>query len=258
MRYAWDYHEQYLGERGAHGKFRIFTRALLSYLRVWDRQAAERPDALLTNSKFTQARVTKYYRRESDVIYPGALELFEQTKSLPRQPAGQGDGGNRRHFLVVSRLTRSKKAALVIEAFNKLGLPLVIVGDGPERIDHERIAGKNIRFAGFVGDNELALLYLGARAVIFPSEEDFGMVAAEALSFGTPVIAYEYGGIQEIIEEGKTGEVFHAQTPEIIAEGVRRFLEREGQYDETIMKQSVAHLTKENFQKQVMEFLQTH
>jgi glycosyltransferase involved in cell wall biosynthesis len=110
------------------------------------------------------------------------------------------------------------------------------------------MAGKNIRFTGFVEDDGLALLYRAARAVIFPSEEDFGMVAAEALSFGTPVIAYEYGGIQEIIEPGKTGEVFHSQTPEIIAEGVRRFLEREGQYDEELMKRSVAHLTKENFQ----------
>lgn len=252
MRYAWDYHEQYLSELGAHGKFRIFTRALLSYLRVWDRQAAERPDAILTNSKFTEARVKKYYRRESTVVYPGAMELHEKTKHL----FSENTHPKRESFLVVSRLTRSKKVAPVIEAFNKLGFPLVIVGDGPQRGVLEQMAGKNIRFAGFVGDGELALLYQGTRAIIFPSEEDFGMVAAEALSFGTPVIAYEYGGIQEIIEPGKTGELFHAQTPEIIAEGVRRFLSREGQYDETVMKQSVAHLTKENFQNGIKNFLE--
>lgn len=267
MRYAWDYHEAYLGELGTRGKLRIFTRMLMSYLRVWDRQAAERPDAIISNSRFTAARVKKYYRRESTVIYPGALELFEKTSHEVLRPASselqrgeqaQGDKKMRIHFLVVSRLTRSKKIDKVIEAFNKLELPLLIVGDGPERIRLQSQAEKNIRFVGFTSDEELAKLYVFARAVIFPSEEDFGMVAAEALSFGTPVIAYEYGGIQEIVKPGETGEFFHAETPEIIAEGVRRFLQYEGQYDETAMKQSVAHLTKENFQKQVRKFLQTH
>ncbi len=243
MRYAWDYHNQYLNELGAYGKFQILTRLLLSYLRVWDRQAAERPDVLLVNSKFTQARVNKYYRRESDVVYPGALELYEKTK-----PFSSGISEKRTHFLVVSRLTRSKKVAYVVEAFNKLGFSLIIVGEGPERAALEKLANRNIRFVGFVPDSELANLYAGARAVIFPAEEDFGMVAAEALSFGAPVIAYEYGGIREIVISEKTGELFQAQTPEVIAEATRRFLEREGQYDEEMMKQSVAHLTKENFQ----------
>lgn len=264
MRYAWDYHEQYLGELGGapseKTRPRILTRMLLSYLRVWDRQAAERPDRLVVNSRFTQARVKKYYRRESTVIYPGALELFEKTKGvcaaeedIPRLPTVARDDSARAesHFLVVSRLTRSKKADAAVEAFNKLGFPLVVVGDGPERARLERMAAQNIRFAGFVGDRELASLYQGARAVIFPSEEDFGMVAAEALSFGTPVIAYEYGGIREIVRPGETGEMFHSQTPEIIAEGVRRFLSREGQYDEAAMRSSVVRLTKERFQKEL-------
>lgn len=252
MRYAWDCHEEYLSELGARGKLRIFTRMLMSYLRVWDRQAAERPDALLCNSRFTAARVKKYYRRESTVVYPGALALFEKTKHLFSYETKP----TREHFLIVSRLTRSKKVERAIEAFNKLGFSLIVVGDGPERMRLEKRSEKNIRFVGFVGDEELAKLYVSARAIIFPSEEDFGMVAAEALSFGTPVIAYEYGGIREILSPGKTGELFHAQTPEIIAEGVRRFLEHEGQYDEAAMKESVAHLTKENFQKQIREFLE--
>lgn len=244
MRYAWDYHEQYLDEMGARGKFRIFTRMLLSYLRIWDRQAAERPDRLLVNSRYTQARVKKYYGRESEVVYPGALSLREKTA----ESAGRKAGVERTHFLLVSRLTRSKKAGAVIEAFNKLGFPLIIVGDGPEREALERSAEPNVSFTGFVSDARLAELYVSARAVIFPSEEDFGMVAAEALSFGTPVVAYEYGGIREIVESGKTGESFHAQTPEIIAEGVRRFLANEKRYDAAAMKLSVAHLTQVNFQ----------
>ncbi|MDP3957597.1 MAG: glycosyltransferase [bacterium] len=258
MRYAWDYHEQYLDELGAYGKLRIFTRALLSYLRVWDRQAAERPDAIISNSRFTAARVKKYYRRGSQVMYPPAMELFDKTLTpLSISPLEMGRG-SRGHFLIVSRLTRSKKVDRAIEAFNKLGLPLIIVGDGPEHMQLEKRAEKNIRFMGFISDEELAKLYMSARAVIFPSEEDFGMVAAEALSFGTPVIAYEYGGIQEIVDPGKTGELFHAQTPEIIAEGVRRFLQHEGQYDEAAMRQSVAHLTEEKFQEEIRKFIEEH
>jgi glycosyltransferase involved in cell wall biosynthesis len=251
MRYAWDYHNQYLDELSPYGKLRIFTRMLLSYLRVWDRQAAERPDVLLVNSQFTQARVKKYYRRESEVIYPGALELYEKTKHFFSEISRE-----KKHFLVVSRLTRSKKIEYVIEAFNKLRLPLIIAGIGPERTAFQKIAGQNIHFVGFVDDNKLAELYAGARAVIFPAEEDFGMVAAEALSFGVPIIAYEYGGIREIVIPEKTGELFSAQTPEVLAEGVKRFLTREGQYDENIMKQSVTHLTKTRFQKELGEFIE--
>lgn len=251
MRYAWDYHNQYLDELSPYGKSRIFTRMLISYLRVWDRQAAERPDILLVNSQFTQARVKKYYRRESEVIYPGILELYEKTKHFFSEISRE-----KKHFLVVSRLTRSKKIEYVIEAFNKLRLPLIIAGTGPECAALQKIAGQNIRFIGFVDDNKLAELYSGARAVIFPAEEDFGMVAAEALSFGASVIAYEYGGIREIVIPEKTGELFSAQTPEVLAEGIRRFLAREGQYDENIMKQFVVKFSKENFQKEIRESIE--
>lgn len=246
MRFAWDYHEQYLGELHARGKRKIFTRMVMSYLRVWDRQAGERPDTLLVNSKFTGARVKKYYRRDCTLVYPGALDLSEKFLKTPPSDIVL----ERTHFLIVSRLTRSKKVDIVIEAFNKLGLPLQIVGAGPEEKKLRQMAGKNITFAGFVEDAELVELYRGARAVVFPAEEDFGMVAVEALSFGAPVIAFEYGGIREIVKQGETGELFHAQTPEVVAEGVRRFLENEGKYDEAGMKQSVAHFTKERFKRE--------
>lgn len=254
MRYAWDYHEQYLGELGARGKRNIFLRMILSYLRIWDRQAAERPDAIIVNSKFTEARVKKYYRRESTVVYPGALALVEKSAGSVSQEIIT----EKKCFLVVSRLTRSKKVDKVVEAFNKLGLSLIIVGDGPERKKLEQLAEKNITFKGFVEDTELVHLYRSARAIIFPSEEDFGMVAVEALSFGTPVIAYEYGGIKEIVQQGKTGELFHAGTSEIIAEGVRRFLENEGKYDKALMKQSVAHFTKERFQSELRAVIEKY
>src|SRR6185369_7966088 len=222
MRYAWDYHEEYLREIGARGRLKIFSRMLISYLRIWDFQAAARPDMLLVNSHYTKSRVKKYYKRDAEVIYPPALSLFEKN-----QHATTGSQIEKTSFLVVSRLTRSKKIDIVVEAFNKLALPLTIVGIGPEKERLEKMSEKNISFVGFQSDEDLAKLYQSARALIFPSEEDFGMVAVEALSFTVPVIAFEYGGIREIVEEGETGEFFHAQAPEIIAEAVRRFLMNE-------------------------------
>lgn len=244
MRYAWDYHEAYLREMGALGRWSICTRILMSYLRIWDSQAAARPDVLIANSQFTLARIEKYYRREAEVIYPPAILSHIEREKVKRE-----------YFLVVSRLTRSKKIEVVVQAFKKLSLPLVVAGTGPEQEKLQKIAGKQTRFTGFVTDNELVELYRGARALIVPSEEDFGMVAAEALSCGTPVIALEYGGMREIVTPGVTGEFFHVAAPEIIAEGVRRFLEKEGTYDEAMMKASVAKFSSENFQEQMREVI---
>ena len=245
MRYAWDYHENYLQELGARGRRSILTRMLMSYLRIWDKQAAERPDVLLANSQFTARRIKKYYRREAQVIYPGALSLFEKSEKFLEVPGIQRD-----YFLVVSRLTRSKKIEAVVDAFNKLGLPLIVVGTGPEELALRKRASAHIQFVGFVEDHELVKWYRGARAVIFPSEEDFGMVAVEALSFGVPVIGLEYGGLREIVVPG-TGEFFHTTAPEIVAEGVRRFLAQEGQYSEEVMKESVKRFSKERFQEEM-------
>lgn len=245
MRYAWDYHESYLQELGVRGRRSILTRMLMSYLRIWDKQAAERPDVLLANSQFTAARIRKYYRREAQVMYPGV--------TLGQSVTSTGTATKREYFLVVSRLTRSKRIEAVVEAFNKLSLPLVIVGTGPEEKRLRKMAGSHIRFAGFVTDHELVGWYQGARAVVFPSEEDFGMVAVEALSLGTPVIGLEYGGLQEIVTPGHTGEFFLTASPEIIAEGVHRFLKKEGTYDETGMRESVKKFSKENFQYAVRE-----
>ncbi len=252
MRYAWDSHESYLQELGASGRKSILTRMLMSYLRIWDRQAADRPDILVANSLFTADRIRKYYRREAAIVYPPV--------SLRQQVAVEKIAGSdtekesqssvpKKYFLVVSRLTTSKGIDRVIEAFNKLSLPLLIVGAGAEKKHLEDRAGEHIRFVGFVEDQELATLYQNARAVLFPSEEDFGMVAAEALSFGTPVIGLDYGGLREIITPGVTGELFHTAAPEIIAEGVRRFLEHEGQYDATVMQTSVQKFNEENFRE---------
>lgn len=220
MRYVWDTQERYLRELGREKSF--ILRLLLSYLRVWDRQSAERPDTLLVNSLFTRRRIEKYYRREATVVFPPAGALQEHQ--------AVSDQKTRESFLIVARLTRSKRVDTVIEAFNRLELPLTVVGTGPEEKSLREMAGHTIRFAGAASDAELAEHYASARAILQPSEEDFGMVVAEAFSFGTPAIALASGGAAELIEPGVTGELYTGGTPEMVADGVRRFLERESGY----------------------------
>lgn len=217
MRYVWDtFHEH----PGLTTGFRFGKRLCMSYLRLWDKEAADRPDSLLVNSDYTRKRIAKYYRRESTVVYPpvrvGQAQVY---------PAVKREG-----FLLVARLTAAKHIDIVIEAFNKLGLPLVIVGLGPEEKRLRKMAAGHISFVGFVTDVELITRYHGVRALIQASEEDFGLSAAEALRCGTPVIAYQAGAIQEFMLAGKQGEYFDDLVPEAVADAVRRFIAHEGKY----------------------------
>lgn len=280
MRYAWDYNEQYLQEMGGgHGKFSIFKRMALSYLRVWDREAADRPDFLMANSQYTQSRISKYYRRESVVVYPAVADTSLSRAGTTTPSAGlqshqedmqgkKNDAQDRaenkealfgfvskEYFLVVSRLTPNKKADLAVEAFNKLGLPLIVVGVGNQKDHLTSIAKKNIKIVGWQSDEEIAHLYAHARAFIFPAEDDFGMTMVEAMSHGTPVIAYAQGGAREIVKEGVTGEFFRAQTPEVLADGVRRFLENEQSYDMKTIQESSGRFSREVFKQSILAVL---
>jgi len=214
-RYLWDANERYLVRTGSGVCGRFVGRIVLSYLRIWDREAAERPDVVVANSEYTAERIRKYYRREPTVLRP-PVTIPDPGESRPRED----------FFLVVARLTESKEVGAVIEAFGKLDLPLRVVGDGPERKKLGSRAGKTVTFEGLVDDAALASLYSRALAVVVPSEEDFGLAAAEALAFGTPVIAFAEGGAREVVPKGEAGELFRAATPEVIAAAVRRFLER--------------------------------
>ena len=235
MRFVWDYNERYLRTNNQQPTTNnFFIRLLLSYLRLWDFEAAKRPDYLIANSVYTQERVKKYYRRDSTVIYPPVAK-----SEIPASPAG---GLNPKseinskfkiqnskitdYFLVVSRLSPYKKVDLVVEAFNKLELPLVVIGEGKQYKYLKKIAKDNIKILGWQSDEKIAEYYRNARAFIFPSEDDFGLTAVEAMSYGTPVIAYRGGGATETVIEGVTGEFFDAQTPEVLSDAVRRFMEK--------------------------------
>jgi len=245
MRFAWDKHKSYLEDLGLTLHFRILGHFALSYLRVWDFQAADRPDLLIANSQFTQERIAKYYRRSSTVIYPGI-----------RVPQISNYQETRGYFLVVSRLTKAKKIDVAIEAMNKLGLPLVVVGTGPEKEVLERLAGRTITFKGAVSDTELQDLYGGARALIIPSEEDFGMVAVEALAVGTPVISSARGGVREIVVDQVHGLFFNTFMPEILAEAILRFIQQEKSFDRDILKARAALFSEERFMNELKAVVQ--
>jgi glycosyltransferase involved in cell wall biosynthesis len=183
----------------------------LSYLRVWDRQAAERVDQWVAISECVQRRIEKYYDKQSTIVYPPVnVAKF----SVHHDPGT--------YWLMVGRLVAYKNFDLAICAFNRLGWPLKIVGTGVEERRLRAMAKPNIQFVGSVTDEQLAQLYGGASAVLFPQEEDFGIVPLEAMASGRPVIAYRGGGALETVIDRMTGVFFDEQTEESLMAAVDR------------------------------------
>lgn len=247
MRFAWDYSDQYLKEI-KEKKMSFIIRFLLSYLRVWDKLAAERPDYLISNSNYTKKRVEKYYRRNSEVIYPPVEELSVISHKLSIE---QKD-----YFLVVSRLSPYKKVDLVVEAFNKLGLPLVVIGQGEQESYLRKIANGNVKILGWQSDEVVKSYMENAMAFIFPCVDDFGMAPVEAMRLGVPVIAYKKGGALETIKEGVTGEFFEAQTMEVLADGVRRFMLNRDKYAKDVIMKKAQEFSREKFEEELKKYIE--
>ena len=245
-RYLWDWYPHVLEEFGGGSlKYGILS-ILLHYLRLWDQSASRRVDFFVANSNATAGRIRKYYGRDSDVIYPPVnMNRFMPTKE------------NKGYFLIVSRLSPYKKIDVAIHAFNKLELPLVIVGEGRDRERLQGIAGQSVTFRGFVNDDKLPDLYAGARAVIFPGEDDFGIVPVEAMASGKPVIALRRGGATETVVEGVTGELFDEPHEAILAEAVRGFIEKENTYDYLKIRERAELYSEENFKKNLEEYVES-
>lgn len=246
-RFLWEEQEHYLKDN----HYGSFVRGMVNYvfaplLRRWDIASSRRPDVWIANSIATQRRIRERYGKNAAVIYP-PLTKFNGNKEQHSRP--------REYFLTVSRLAAYKKIDVVIEAFNMLGLPLVIVGTGPERKRLEQMARKNVEFRGFVADETIAEHYCNAVAGIIACEEDFGISAIEALSFGTPVLAYRKGGAMEWMEEGVTGEFFDAQTPEGICAGVRKILHNRMRYDAAYLKEVAHRFDKEKFHAAILRLI---
>jgi len=209
-RFLWDY-ARYVEREGLGRLSRLALPPLLGRLRLWDRAAADRVDQFVAISSTVQRRIAKHYGRESLVIHP------------PVQPRRvYPDRGPEDYYLIVSRLVPYKRIDLAVQAFNRLELPLRIVGEGRDRAALEAIAGPSVRFLGFLSDAEVGEQMARCRALVFPGEEDFGLTPLEAMAAGRPVIAYGAGGALDTIVEGESGVFFHQPTPEALAEAVRR------------------------------------
>jgi glycosyltransferase involved in cell wall biosynthesis len=246
LRYAWEPHYINLKFKNQKSKLRnIFLNPILSYLKHWDYRAGQKPDVLIANSNYIAGKIKDYYGREAEVVYPpvDTTRFFYEKKS-----------GIPNYYLAVGRMLPYKRFDLVIDAFAKLSLPLKIVGSGPEekklKAKSSKLKADNIEFLLFVDDDELRRLYSGAKALIFPQIEDFGLVAAEAQACGCPVIAFGEGGAREIVKDGITGVLFHNQTADALAGAVKKF--QTLSFDKKVIQKSAQRFSKENFKKRIL------
>jgi glycosyltransferase involved in cell wall biosynthesis len=210
FRYAWNAREATLSGRDP------VTRAALSMIlsrwRQWDWIAAQRVDRYVANSETTQRRIARYWGRDSTVLHPPV----ETGRFTPRDDVGDS-------YVVLSELMPHKRIDLAIEAFNRLRLPLTIVGNGPDARRLRRLAGPTIQFTGRVSDEEAAYQLEHARALVVTATEEFGIAAVEAQAAGRPVIALCEGGVRETVLDGITGTFFDEPTPEDLVDAVRSF-----------------------------------
>lgn len=242
MRYIWDRYDDYFGPGRASLPVRFAARAVRSRLQRWDRgvSGADRVDLLIANSAFIAEQIRNAYGREAKVIHPFAdLDRFRITRQTGR------------NYLMVTAFAPYKRVDLAIEAFNRLKLPLLIVGSGQEQARLEKLAGPTIEFLGPLSNAAIADLFSKCRAFVFPGVEDFGITPIEAMAAGAPVIAYGEGGALETVTP-ETGVFFKPQTVEALMEAVMKLESGQIVIDERTCRARAAHFSRERFQSEFM------
>ncbi|MBI3587251.1 MAG: glycosyltransferase, partial [Ignavibacteriales bacterium] len=231
------------------GRAGFVTRAAMSYfaprLREWDVRTSSRVHHFIANSNNVADRIRRYYKREADIIHaPVDTSLFKLSEK---------DEG---YYLIVSALVPYKRVDLAIEVFNKLGDKLVIVGKGPETEKLKAIALKNIEFLGWQSDEELAKLYAGCRALIFPGVEDFGIVPLEAMACGKPVVAFAQGGaLETVVGEGdhRTGIFFYEQTVSALTDAIQKFCKLH--FNPTVIRSHAEQFSRTKFKEKMQDYI---
>jgi len=258
MRYIWDLYNLYFGKERAGMITRVATSLVLTHLRKWDVASNKRVDKFVAISRYIAERIKKNYGRDSDLIYPPVdCSYFK--------PGLANDG----FYLMVSPLAPNKRVDLAVEAFNTIGLPLIVIGSGQEESKLEKMAGKNIKLMGWQSDEIVREHYVNCKALIFPGVEDFGIVPLEAQACGKPVIAFGEGGALETIipldkEAGNrneqlnnaTGLFFHEQTTESLAQAVVRFEDVQGQFNEQAIRKNAESFDRAIFKDEFKKYIE--
>ena len=252
MRYAWELTFDYLHSSSlGNGPQGLITRYLLHQLRQWDVLSANRVDYFIANSYHTARRIWRCYRRQAEVIYPPVnIERFtfrEQKEDF---------------YLTVSRLVSYKQVSLIVKAFNQLGYPLVVIGDGPQLKLIRQLAKPNVQVLGFQPDAVVEQYMAQAKAFVYAACEDFGIALVEAQACGTPVIAYAAGGALEIVRDIRqhsdngTGLFFTTQTPESLIEAVKTFEASQGAFSPQRNRVNAVAFAPKTFSDRYLSFLE--
>jgi len=254
MRYIWNFYHEYKNGSGLGLVTKPIFGLTAHYARLWDQASAARVDHFAAISHSVAARVRKYYRREAEVIYP-PVDVT----------AAQLSGNIEDYYLVVGQLVNYKRVDLAIEACNQLGRPLRIVGVGEEYSRLRRIAGKTVSFLGALSDEEVRSQYAQCRALLFPGEEDFGIVPVEAQAAGRPVIAFGKGGARETVigadrdgltsSERSTGMFFGEQRVSSLVEAILRFEAEERHFSPSFIQAHAEQFDKKHFLKNMGSFV---
>ena len=240
MRYGWDFYFEYRNRKNALARPVINT--LMHRIRMWDRLSADRVDLFIANSYNVARRIKKHYRRKSTVIYPPVrTDMFQKSDK------------SEDFYLVVSRLVPYKRVDLVVEAFSKMGLALIVIGDGRGYDDIAAKAAPNVRMLGRLSDEKVLEYMSRCKAFLFPGEEDFGITPIEAESCGKPVIAFGRGGVLETVVENETGVFFYEQTVEAVIDAVRKF--ETMTFDADKIHEHAEKFSEERFRKELKDYI---
>jgi glycosyltransferase involved in cell wall biosynthesis len=257
-RYLWDWSHSYSRVLEGEGVKGFFAKIFIHFLRLWDQQAARRVDYFVANSKHVAARIKKYYGKEAVVIYPPVEHLTSAAPLSPIRRGGNGGEVGKDYFLIVSQLRPHKQIDIAVEAFKKLGFPLIIIGEGSDgkRLCKLARGAKNIKFLGRLDDGAVNDYYKNCRAFIYPCEEDFGIAIAEAMLFGKPVLALREGGAAEIVIPGISGEFFDDPHPVVLADGILRLNQNYINYSPILIQKRAEKFSRERFEKEMFEFVE--